>query len=219
MPVVQIFSFNSVYIKSLKRPGIMKPCLKTLILYLPVLVTCAVFFSACSGDTSYSEALEENREEIEDPKTREDANFLVEAKSLAILNTKVYTLAADSGYSSALVEFADQHKEAHEEMEKDLDDLARDKDIKLPSEMSDEHNAMYAQLSTAGREGFDRSFVTITKRINDDSRSLFNRNATGANDPDIRAFAARKLDQLQANANAVNDIEKRLLQTYDNSQP
>lgn len=178
-----------------------------------------LLLGACSGDASYKEALEENKEDIEDPKTREDANFLVEAKSLALLNTKVYTLAADSGYSSALVEFAGQHKEGHEEMEKDLNDLAKDKDIKLPSEMSDEHNAMYAQLSTADREEFDRSFVRITKRINDDSRSLFNRNATGANDPDIRAFAARKLDQLQANATAVNDIEKRLLQTYDSSQP
>lgn len=196
----------------------MKTCSKTLFHFSLVLVS-AMFLGACSGDASYKEALEENREEIEDPKTLEDANFLVEAKSLAILNTKVYTLAADSGYSSALVEFAASRTEAHEELEKDLNDLAKDKDIKLPSEMSEEHNAMYYQLSTADREEFDRSFVRITKRVNDDSRNLFNRNATGANDPDIRAFAARKLDQLEANATAVNDIEKRLLQTYDNSQP
>ena len=197
----------------------MESCSKKLILYFSVFITSALFLAACSGDATYKEALEENREEIEDPKTLEDANFLVEAKSLAILNTKIYTLAADSGYSSALVEFAGKHKEAHEEMEKDLDDLAKDKDIKLPSEMSEEHNAMYYQLSTADREEFDRGFVRITKRINDDSRNLFNRNATGANDPDIRAFAARKLDHLNANASAVNDIEKQLLQTYDSSQP
>ena len=189
------------------------------IFHFPILVASAFLFAACSGDATYKEALEENREEIEDPKTREDANFLVEAKSLAILNTKIYTLAADSGYSSALVEFAGKHKETHEEMEKDLNDLAKDKGIKLPSEMSEEHNAMYYQLSTATREEFDRGFVRITKRINDDSRSLFNRNATGANDPDIRAFAARKLDQLQANSAAVNEIEKQLLQTYDGTQP
>lgn len=197
----------------------MKRYSRKVIHHIFLILAAALFFWACSGDATYKEALEKNREEIEDPKTREDANFLVEAKSLAILNSKIFGLAADSGYSSAVVEFAQKHQESHEQMEKDLKDLAKDKDITLPSEMSEEHKAMFYQLSTGSRQDFDRSFIRISKRINDENRSLYTRNATGANDPDIRAFAARKLDHLEENAKAVAKIEEQLLQTYDNSQP
>jgi hypothetical protein len=189
-------------------PEIMKACANNLISASSIILISALLFGACSGDVSYKEALEENREEIEDPKTRADANFLVEAKSLAILNTKIFTLASDSAYSSVLVEFARRHKEAQEEMESDLRKLGRDKDIKLPSEMSEEH-----------RQEFDRSFIRISKRINEENEGLYSRNATGANDPDIRAFAARKLDQLEANLREVGKVEEQLLQTYDSSQP
>jgi putative membrane protein len=187
---------------------------------LLILVTI-VLIAGCSGDVTYKEALEENREKIEDPKTLEDANFLVEAKSLNILATKLSALASDSGYSSALVSFARSHAEQHKEMEEDLQDLAKEKDITMPAEMTEEHKALYYQLSSANRQEFDRNYIKIIKKINEENKSLYTRNATGANDPDIRAYAARKLDPLQANLESISKIEEQLLQTYDDnrSQP
>lgn len=190
--------------------------MKLSIPILLILVTAGLLTS-CSGDVSYKEALEENREEIEDPKTLEDANFLVESKSLNILATKLSALASDSGYSSALVSFARSHSEEHKEMEEDLKDLANEKDITLPSEMSEEHKALFYQLSSATRQEFDRNFIEIIKKINEENKSLYTRNATGANDPDIRAFAARKLDPLKANLESISKIEEQLLQTHNNS--
>src|SRR5687768_5994351 len=110
---------------------------------ITIALISALFIAGCSGDVSYDEALEENQQEIEDPKTVEDAKFLVEARSLNLLGTKLAQLAADSGYSSVLVDFAAAHLEQHQEMDKDLKDLAREKNLTLPTEMSAAHNALF----------------------------------------------------------------------------
>ena len=179
----------------------------------PVYLLMVLITAACSGDLSYEEALQENRENIDDQKTVQDANFLVEAKSLNLLGQSLSTLAADSAYSTALSDFAKTYGDQNEQLADDIKDLAKDKDIKLPAEMSEEHKAIFYQLSSSNRSNFDRTFIDLARRINEETRVLYTRNATEANDPDIRAFAARKLDQLKAHMAEARKVEEQLLQT------
>lgn len=180
---------------------------------IAIALVSALFMAGCSGDVSYEEALDENQQDIEDPKTVEDARFLVEAKSLNLLGIKLAELAADSGYSSALVEFAGAHLEQDENMAEDLKDLARKKNLTLPTEMSAAHESLYYELSSASRKDFDGTYVRIARNINSESKSLYSRHATDANDPDIRAFAARKVGELEANLQEIKKIEEQLIES------
>jgi putative membrane protein len=174
-----------------------------------------VLMVACSREVSYEEALRKNQQEFKDEKKLEDAYFLVAAKSLNMLATELLKLASDSGYSSAVVNFAGRNLEEHRGMDEDVLDIARKAEITLPTEMSSGHQVLFHQVSSAARSEFDRSFVTVMKRINDEITGRYYRNATEAFNPDIRAFAARRLDLLKTHAKSIAAIEEQLLSTSD----
>lgn len=188
--------------------------MKALYQYSFIILCTSVMVMACSRELSYKEALRKNEKDIQDPKRLNDATFLVEAKSFNILESRLTQLASLSGYSSSVVTVAKDNFAEHTAMSKELNDLARKEDIRLPDEMKEEHSAMYDQVATSARGDFDKNFIRTMKAANQENMNKFLGMATGAHDPDIRAFSARKLDMLRTHAGQIENVEKELLQTY-----
>ena len=145
----------------------------------------------------------------------EDATFLVESKSRSMLAIELLTLATASGYSSAVVSFAKQTLPEHQKLNEEIEDLSDEKNITLPDALSDGHQKLLSELTSVSRQDFDRTFSGIMSRINDENNSIFTTKATRASDPDIRAFAARKLDLLRAHSKLLSEMQSQLLDTSD----
>lgn len=177
-----------------------------------MLVSTAII--SCSPDISYQEAMDRNRRKIEDPERLGDATFLVEAKSLNMLEVKLAELATKSGYASAIVNLAKVHLDHHRNMEEDLEDVARKEKITLPASMNDKHTAEYHDVAKADRQDFDKRFIAVMKAINDENTQQYLKMATEARDADVRAFAARKLDMFRTHAEQMEKVENELLNTY-----
>lgn len=178
---------------------------------------CAIIFammSACSSSLSYNDALQKNISRIEDPEKQDDARFLVDAASYNILATQLAQKAAESGYSASVVKMARQNLEEHEEMAKELKKLARSEDVTLPAEMNSEHQQLLAELQSADRREFDRTYIRILGDIARDDSQKFERMATEAESEDVRAFAARKLDHFESHLNELQTVDAELLRTY-----
>src|SRR5688500_4123647 len=86
--------------------------------------TCSVLLAACTNGISHYDAMSKNQRKIHDPKKLSDAEFLVETKSYNILESRLATLAVTSGYSAAVVSMSRQHLEDHNNLAKELDNLA-----------------------------------------------------------------------------------------------
>jgi len=181
-------------------------------IFLAVLLMLAM--TSCLSDLSYQEAITKNQRKIDDPEKLDDAKFLVEAKSFNLAEKRLTELASTNGYASTVVETAKKHLEDHKDMEDDLSQLARRERIKLPSDMNDEHQAYVGDLAKADRDDFDKEFLQTMKKLNEENTQRFMSMATDAQDADIRAFSARKLDMLRAHADQIERIEKELLNTY-----
>jgi predicted outer membrane protein len=173
-----------------------------------------MLMAGCSSTLTYDEALQKNENKIEDPQRLEDARFLVEAKSYNILATGLAEAAIKSAYASSMVTLSRQNYEEHEEMGKELKQLARQEDIVLPSSMKEEHQSLLAELTNSDRKDFDKNFIRIHKMISEENNSNFMRMATDAVDEDVRAFAARKLDLFKSHQNALEAVDAELLKTY-----
>jgi putative membrane protein len=143
-----------------------------------------------------------------------DSNFLVDAKSFSLLETKLAELATTTGYASKIVELARRDVDAHKDFAEDISKLASREKIVLPDNMGDQHQSMYYELVKADREEFDKLYLQMLDKVNEDMSQQFERMATGATDGDVRAFAARKLDMLRNQEKTINDVEDELLNTY-----
>jgi len=173
-----------------------------------------IVLGSCSSSLSYNEALKKNTSKIEDPERHDDARFLVEAASYNMLAMQMAEEAVKSGYSASLVSLARENREQHEEMAKELKKLARDENIILPAEMSDEHQKLMAELKSADRSEFDRTYIRILRDINEEDQQQFSQMATDATSEDVRAFAARKLDLFEAHKSQLQTVDAELLRTY-----
>jgi putative membrane protein len=176
-------------------------------------VACALIVG-CASRLSYQEALNKNQRKIESTDKLDDAKFLVEAKSINILERELNQSATTAGYAATLVQLAKKNLEDHKNMDKELNKLASKKKIKLPTIMKEEHTALHNELATLAKQDFDKAFIKDLKQINEDNTFKFENMATEAHDADIRAFSARKLDMMRAHAKRLEEVEKELLQTY-----
>ncbi|HEX6171058.1 MAG TPA: DUF4142 domain-containing protein [Chitinophagaceae bacterium] len=171
----------------------------------------ACLFFSCSQETTYEDALQSNKTEIEEVERLDDAKFLVAEKSLNILQRQLMQLASTSGYSSVVVDFGKASAKLFDDMGNDIDRLAKDENIDVPTQMASEHQALLSQIENSSRGQFDRQLIFTLKEISAGQERQYALKASEASDPDIRAFAARKIGLIRTVDQAIRDVEKRLL--------
>lgn len=184
------------------------------ILSILCVLTAAAMTVACSSSLSYNEALQKNISRIDDTEKLDDARFLVDATSYNMLAMKMAEAAIKSGYSASLVALAKETYEEHEEMGRELKKLARKEDVVLPAEMNETHERLLAELTSADRREFDRTYIRILRDASQEDRGKFSQMATAAESEDIRAFAARKLDLFESHQTELQTVDAELLRTY-----
>lgn len=174
----------------------------------------SALLAGCSQSLTYQDAMRKNEKKIEDSERMQDARFLVDAKSFNLLEAELTEAAMNSGYSATVVALGKQNNEAHLEMNKELDQLARKEKIVLPSTMSDRHQALLFEVTKSDRKDFDKTFVRVAKMVNEENSSKYMAMATDAKDEDVRAFAARKLDKFKSTMTQLEAVDQELLKTY-----
>jgi putative membrane protein len=158
--------------------------------------------------------MNKNERKISDAAKLNDARFLVASRSFNLLEMKSAEVATTAGYASAVVDLGRKLLDDHKRMDDDLKTLARKEKIALPSTMSDEHQATYYEISRSNREDFDSNYIKTLQRINEENKEQYMRMATDAQDADIRAFAARKLDMINDHAAKLEQAGQKLMNTY-----
>jgi len=174
----------------------------------------AGLLASCYSTLSYNEAMQRNVSKITDSEKLEDARFLLEAASYNILATKMAEAAIESGYSASVVSMARENLGKHVEMERELRRLARREDVVLTAGMNSEHERILAELNTADRREFDRSYIRLLGELSREDRQKFSRMATDANSEHVRSFAARKLDLFESYEREIETVDADLLRTY-----
>ncbi|MEO5603831.1 MAG: DUF4142 domain-containing protein [Cyclobacteriaceae bacterium] len=181
---------------------------------LSYLLALPILMIACTSTLTYNEAMLKNEKKVEDPQKLADAKFLVEARSYNLLAIALTEAATTNGYAASVVSLAKENQEEHLEMAKELQKLARQEKISLPASMNEEHQRLLSELKSSERSEFDKEFLRVYKRINEEENSSFMRMATDAADEDVRAYAARKLDYFKSHETEFETVDADLLKTY-----
>ena len=176
------------------------------------MLLATVLFS-CSNTKTYEEAMQENRDRIEEPARLGDAQFLVEVKSLNMFQLELLRLADASGYSSEMVNLGKDNIGPFQTLDTDLTDVAKKEKFRLPTELSENHASRLTAVKEASRQEIDQMIIAEMAKTNAEALQKFTAQATEGHDPDVRAFAARKIGALRAHNDAIRTVEERLLTT------
>ncbi len=172
----------------------------------------AIVVTSCTpANLSYNEAQDRNSRKLETEAERSDATFMVEAANYNMLLTAMSTKAAQDGYARIVTDFANTAVTDHNRMRDDIRKIARDKKIALPATMSDRYQDIMNELSRTDQRSFDQLYLRAVETVHNNAIRMFEEAAINANDNNIRAFAASKLDVMRSHERKADELERQLL--------
>jgi putative membrane protein len=129
--------------------------------------------------------------------THADVAFMKQAAEAGAVEIEASQMAATKAGSEKVKAFAQQMVTDHTKAAEELSALAASKHVTLPSGPSITQKAKEKLLSARSGAGFDRSYAsTIGVSAHEDAVKLFQKAATTAKDPDVKAFAQKTLPGL-----------------------
>jgi|GEM_PF-643459 len=137
-----------------------------------------------------------------------DANFLKQAAEAGLMEVEAGKLAANKGVNTQVKGFAQQMVDDHTRMHAELRTLAGSKGVRLPIEPSLMQRGRLKLLSAADGGSFDRKFAdAVGIKAHEGALKLFQKAATGASDPEVKAFAEKGVPALQHHLEMARELK------------
>ena len=142
-----------------------------------------------------------------------DRTFLMQAGQLSMMEVELGRLAVQRGSSPGVKQYGQEMVEDHTRANQELMQLAMQKKVELPTEMSTQNTAMIDRLSGLSGSRFDAAYKQAMIDSHNQAIALFQAQSQQGQDPQLKAWATQKLPNLQAHLEMVNQMRA------DTSQP
>lgn len=120
-----------------------------------------------------------------------DSLFVRKAAIGDLAEVKSAELAKSKTSSSAVKEFAEQMITDHTKATEELTTIAKEKDITVPTELDNEHQAKLDKLAGLSGDAFDRAYAKQQKIGHETMLRLLDDEAKNGKDADLKSFAAK----------------------------
>jgi len=142
-----------------------------------------------------------------------DKTFVMQAGQLGMLEVQLGRLAVQRGSSAGVKQYGQEMVEEHTRANQELMQLAMQKKVELPTEMSTQNTALIDRLSGLSGKSFDTAYKQAMIDSHNQAIALFQAQSQQGQDPELKAWATQKLPNLQAHLKMVNQM------LADTSQP
>jgi len=125
-----------------------------------------------------------------------DKEFAMKAGVGGLFEVQSSQLAATRAKDDSVKQFAQQMITDHTRANQELMTLAQQKGITLPQALDEKHQKQMEKLQSAS-DDFDKAYGQAQARAHNQAVQLFTKASQGAQDPDLKAFAAKTLPKLK----------------------
>ncbi|MEG4497129.1 DUF4142 domain-containing protein [Microcoleus sp. F10-C6] len=143
----------------------------------------------------------------------QDKNFVMQAGQIGMLEVQLGKLAVERGSSARVKEYGQEMVDEHTQANQELMQLAMQKGVELPTEMSSQNKAVTDRLSGLSGTSFDRAYKQAMIESHNQAIALFQAQSQQGQDPELKGWATKLLPNLQAHLQMVNQM------LADTSQP
>jgi len=127
----------------------------------------------------------------------EDASFVREAVQAGLTEVKLGTLAVQNGQDQNVKTFAQKLASDHTAANQELQQIAAQKGMQLPTVIDAREMLTLKRLSSLSGTEFDRAFAQDAVKAHEQAVKLFQKEAQSGQDPELKAFAQKKLPMLR----------------------
>ena len=157
------------------------------------------------------EAAEETNEQVmDDRKSEKDAQFLVEAADLNLMEVNMGQLGATKATLPAVKDFGKKMESDHQKAYNDLAALASTKNITIPGTISEEGLKHHENLNDKTGYDFDRAFMDKMVDGHEKAVKKFEEASADCEDADIKAYASKMLPDLRAHLDEAKMLKEKV---------
>ncbi len=135
-----------------------------------------------------------------------DSNFVMQAAQTGMLEVQLGKLAVQRGSSAGVKQYGQQMVEEHTQKNQELMQLAMQKGVEVPTEMSSQNKALGDRLSGLSGTSFDTAYKQAMIDSHNQAIALFQAQSQQGQDPELKAWATKTLPNLQAHLQMVNQM-------------
>jgi putative membrane protein len=153
-------------------------------------------------------AQEENKEQFDDRSEKDDAAFAVAATDGALLEIELGKLAATRASAEEIRILGQTVSDDHGRANAELGGMIDSKGISVPATLSAESQKKFDELSAKKGAEFDQAYAAFMVNDHQEEIEAYKKQATNGTDPDLKAWAARKVPILQHHLTLAQNAQK-----------
>lgn len=139
-----------------------------------------------------------------------DRKFVMEAAEGGQMEVELGQLAQQKASSDAVKQFGQRMATDHAKAGQELAQLAAGKGVELAKQPARKTQMEKDRLSKSTGATFDREYVQMMVKDHEQDVAAFKRESRQAQDPDLKAWAARTLPTLEDHLKSIKQIESQV---------
>ncbi len=175
--------------------------MKTLTIGYLQLILIGVLFTlaSCSPKSKDSMEVAEDKSDkkFDNDKIDKDIEFAISAADGSMLEIELGKLAQANGLSEKVIMFGEMMTTDQSKVNEELKTLASQKNIMLPTLLSDKSRMKYNNLAGIVGKDFDDAFTDLMVKDYKESINEFRKEADKGNDTQLKSWAAGKVLMLE----------------------
>ncbi len=191
----------------MKRKTILRPLNFGLTLFAAMLFAV----TSCKDKPADTEevAEEQNDDKFEDNSKENDAEFMVEAAELDMMEIELGKIALNSTNAEVKAHgqmMIDEHTKAANEMKA----LAAAKGVTLPASLTEDGMEAAKKLRDKKAEDFNEAYIDMMVDNHEKAVTKFENNADRSDDPEIKAWATKTLAALRTHLEHSRALQEKI---------
>lgn len=139
-----------------------------------------------------------------------DKEFMMKAAQGGMMEVQLGQMAASKAQRADVKAFGQKMVEDHSNANTELKSLAAKKSVTLPTEVSAKQKEDMDKLSKLSGAEFDKEYVMMMVADHEKDVADFEKQSTGAEDADLKAFAAKTLPTLKSHLEIIKGINAKM---------
>ena len=186
--------------------------MKPITIYLFCLLLAMT--TACNKKSENTEtdaeeiAEEQNDQKFDNTSMEGDSEFAMKAAEGGLLEVRLGELAQNQASSSKVKEFGQQMITDHSKANSELQELAKQKNISIPTSLSEDKQKKVDDFASKKGAEFDKAYSSYMVKDHKEDIDEFEKEADKGNDPELKAWAAKTLPTLKHHLMMAEEAEK-----------
>lgn len=184
-----------------------------------MIAVAALSFQACNNAAKDSKETADSVNAVKDTTTngstgiavdKDDAKFATEAANAGMTEVAAGKVAAEKATNAQVKEFANMMVTDHTKVNEELMEIAKKKNITLPTAPDADHQKMLTDLSAKSGKDFDKAYVDAMVEGHKKVESMLEDASKNCKDADLMAFATKTLPAVKMHLAKIEAIQKSM---------